>query len=159
MAIWLRFDPAFRALGVCEHSWLRINNNSDKIYRGHTYKIGTTLSKEKSLGTTLSQEYLEIFVNKTPIIFHFVCQSSSNYVIETSTKNDSNLQKKCIRHYQSFCSHFRCAKILLLQRKDVKVNDWQAELQCSELCWNICWFVDKYLNIWELNPFHAFFRF
>ena len=46
-----------RALGVFEHSWLRYNNYSDKICRDHTYTIGTTLSKEKSLGTTLSQEY------------------------------------------------------------------------------------------------------
>ena len=62
MAIWhvapLRFIPEFRALGLCEHSRQRYNNNSDKICRDHTYKIGTTLSKEKSLGTTLSQEYL-----------------------------------------------------------------------------------------------------
>ena len=65
MAIWhvapLRFAPAFRALGVCEHRWLRYNNYSDKICRDHTYIIGTTLSKEKSLGTTLSQEYHTFF--------------------------------------------------------------------------------------------------
>ena len=52
-----RFAPVFRALGVREHSRLRYNNYSDKKCRDHTYIIGTTLSKEKSLGTTLSQEY------------------------------------------------------------------------------------------------------
>ena len=50
MAMWhiarLRFAPAFRALGVCEHSWLRYNNNSDKIRRHHTYIYRVTLSKE-----------------------------------------------------------------------------------------------------------------
>ena len=34
MAIWhvapLRFAPAFRALGVCEYSWLRYNNKFDE---------------------------------------------------------------------------------------------------------------------------------
>ena len=34
-----------------------------------------------------------IFVNNTLIIFHFLCQSSSHYVLSSSTKNDPNLQK------------------------------------------------------------------
>ena len=45
MAIWhvapLRFAPAFRALGVCEHSWLRYDN-----YLGRNLsKMGRNLSK------------------------------------------------------------------------------------------------------------------
>ena len=66
MAKWhvapLRLAPAFRALGVCKHSWLRYNNYSDRICRDHTYIIGTTLSREKLLGTTLSQEYRMTYV-------------------------------------------------------------------------------------------------
>ena len=60
----LRFAPAFRALGVREQSWLRYNDYSDKMCRDHTYIIGTTLSKEKSLATTLSQQYRCLFVNR-----------------------------------------------------------------------------------------------
>ena len=34
-----------------------------------------------------------IFVNKTLIIFHFLCQSSTHYVIKSLTKNDPNFQE------------------------------------------------------------------
>ena len=53
----LRSTPAFRALGVYECSCLRYDIYSDKMCMGHTFIIETTLSEEKLLGTTLSQEY------------------------------------------------------------------------------------------------------
>ena len=47
-----------------------------------------------------------IFANTTLKVFHFLCQSSSHYVIKYSTKNDPNLQEKSRRLHQSFRSHF-----------------------------------------------------
>ena len=71
------------------------------------------------------------------------CQSFSLYVIKFSTKNDLNFQKKSRHLCQSFRSHFWCVKVVCLRRKDVKLNDWQAEFQRSKLFWNIL-----LTNIW-----------
>ena len=73
------------------------------------------------------------FANKTLIISHFLCQSSSHYVIKSSTKNVSNIQKRSRHLYKSFRSHFWCVKVLLPRRKNVELHDWQAELQSSDL--------------------------
>ena len=70
----------------------------------------------------------------------YLCPSSSHYVIDKALKNDPNLvQKNFRRLYQSFPAYFWCMKVYWLRRKLVKLKDWQAELKCSELFWNICW--------------------
>ena len=46
--------------------------------------------------------------------------------IKSSTKNDPIFCKKCV-------------KVLFHRRTDVKLIDWQSQLQCSVLPWNVFW--------------------
>ena len=80
---------------------------------------------QKQKGTKYSLFKIVIYVNKTLIISHFLCQSTSHYVITSSTKNDPNLQRKCRRIYQSFRSHFWGVKVNLFRKRAVSMNSAQ----------------------------------
>ena len=92
-------------------------------------RLSIILGEQKTERTkySLFKIVIHVFVNKTLIIFHFLCQSSSHYVIKSSTKNGPNLRKKC-RPVISFTLLMCESSFASNKKRQIE----QAELQCSE---------------------------
>ena len=108
---------------------------------------------KKSEPTKYSLFKMVTLVNKTVIIFHFLCHSSSHYVIKSSTENDPNLPKRLEVFTSLFVLTFDVWKFLGFEEK---TSNWVTDkLNCNvQSCFET--FVDKYLKYRELKHFHAF---
>ena len=72
------------------HRWFKPSETSSRRL-DHGHFVLTAVSS-----FSISLFKIVIIVNKTLIIFHFLCQSPSHYVMISSTKNDPNFQKTTI---------------------------------------------------------------
>ena len=112
--------------------------NNLVIILAENYKWSVLVEQKSELHTIFTLQNRNICIQDTDNLqlFLSIILSLRNQIFN---KEWSELSKKSRRLYQSFRSHFWCVKVSWLRWKVVKLNDWKAELQCSELFWNICW--------------------
>ena len=136
-----------------QRNWRRVGGQGSPVYTWS--KCFKSLGEQKTTELTKHFSLFEIviFANKTLKIVHFLCQSSSHYVIKSSTKNDPNLQKKCRRIYQSFRSHFDVWKFLGFEGK---MSNWMTDkLNCNvQSCFH--WYL--LTNSWNFESSNIFMR-